>query len=111
MPVPDSVRVESAWTRKGMNWRGWAFHFTIAPEDLPKILAGYPYRHEIEPAGVDLSRVRDFPRDDPDYPTPPADFRAVHRYSHRAPTSRAGRDVTLYGNASQTEFYIYGSFE
>lgn len=94
-----------------MNRSGRAFLFTIGPEGVPKILARYPFRYEVEPGGVDLNRVRDFPRGDPDYPIPPSDFRAVHIYRHHAPTSRVGRDVTLYGNASQTEFYIDGSFE
>jgi hypothetical protein len=112
-PVPASVDVLSAWSRSGINWRAWAFHFTIAREDLPKILARSPFRHEVGPDDFSfhLDMLRDSHGADPDFPLPTGDFRAAHRYRHHAPTSRSGRDVTLYGNASQTEFYLYGFSE
>jgi hypothetical protein len=58
-----------------------------------------------------LWKVRDDGRGRPGYPVPPPDFKAIHRYHFHAPTGRAGYDVRLYGDASQTEFYAYGYVE
>jgi hypothetical protein len=111
LPAPASVRVVSAYTYQGINFWVWAFHFTVAREDLPNILARRSYRHEADPAGFDLESVRDRGVRRPGYPVPPPSFQAVHRYSFHAPTRRAGHDVTLYGNDPQTEFFAYGSVE
>jgi len=110
-PAPPSLRIVSVYTYKGFNYRDWAFHFRIAPDDLPKLLASRPYRHEVDPAGFDLAQVRGNGRRRPDFPVPPSDFTAIHRYHFHAPTGRVGYDVTLYGDASQTEFYAYGYVE
>ena len=110
-PAPPGVRVLSAYTYQGINFWDWAFHFTVAPDGLPKILARRPYRHEVEPAGFDLAQVRDHGRRRPGYPVPAPDFQAVHRYRFHAPTARVGSDVTLYGDASQTEFFAFGYVE
>ena len=110
-PAPPGLRIMAAYTYKGINFRVWAFHFTIAPDDLPAILARRPYRHEFDPAGFDLERVGDNGQGRPGYPVPPPDFQAVHRYRSHEPTGRIGYDVTLYGDASQTEFYAYGFVE
>src|SRR5262249_24585299 len=107
-PAPPSLRIVSAYTYKGFNCWDWAFHFTVAPDDLPKILARRAYRHEVDPAGFDLRQVRDNGRVRPGYPVPPPDFKAIHLYHFHAPTGRVGYDVWLYGDASQTEFYAYG---
>lgn len=110
-PAPPGLRVMTAYTYQGFNFRVWAFHFTIAPDDLPRILARRPYRHEVDPAGFDLEQVRHNGRGRPGYPIPPPDFKAVHRYRSHEPTGRLGYDVSLYGDASQTEFYAYGFVE
>lgn len=110
-PASPSLRILTAYSYKGINFRVWAFHFTIAPDELPKILARRPYRHEVDPAGWDLEQVRDNGRGRPGYPLPPPDFKAVHRYSSHEPIGRIGYDVSLYGNDSQTEFYAFGSVE
>lgn len=110
-PAPPGLRVLTAYTYKGINFRVWAFHFTIAPDDLPRILARRPYRHEVDPAGFDLYPMYDTWRGRPGYPIPPPDFKAVHRYSSHEPVGRLGYDVSLYGDASQTEFYAYGFVE
>ena len=101
----------SAYTYKGLNYWNWAFHFTVAPDDLPKILASRPYQHEVDPAGFDLGQVRDNGRERPGYPVPPPEFNAVHCYRSHAPTGRVGYDVTLFGDVSQAEFFAYGSVE
>lgn len=110
-PAPKGLKCLSAYTYKGFNFWDWAFHFTVAPDDLPKILARRSYQHEVEQAGFDLARVRGDSRSRPGYPVPPPDFKAVHRYRFHAPTGRVGYDVTLYGDASQTEFFAYGYVE
>jgi hypothetical protein len=110
-PAPRSLRLMSAYTYAGINYRNWAFHFGIALNDLPKVLEKYPYCHEVEPEGFDLAMVRDRARRAPTYPVPPPDFKAVHRYSHHAPTGRIGLFITLYGDAAQAEFYAYGDIE
>lgn len=110
-PAPPGLRMISAYTYKGINFRVWAFHFTIAPDDLPKILTRRHYQHEVDLAGFDLRQVRANGRGRPGYPIPPPDYKAVHRYHFQAPTGRAGYDVSLYGDASQTEFYAYGYVE
>lgn len=110
-PAPAGLTCLSAYTYKGMNYWDWAFRFTISPDDLPKILARRPYRHEEEPVGFDLAQVRANGRFRHDYPIPPPNFKAVHRYQFHAPTRRVGCDVTLYGDASQTEFFAYGYVE
>jgi hypothetical protein len=110
-PAPPGLRIITAYTYKGINFRVWAFHFTIAPGNLQKILARRPYRHEVDPAGFDLRQVHDNGRGRPGYPVPPPDFKAVHRCSSHEPIGRLGYDVTLYGDASLTEFYTYGYVE
>lgn len=110
-PAPPSLRVVTAHTYKGSNYWDWAFHFRVTPDDLPRILARRPYRHEADPAGYDLWQVRDNGRWRPNYPVPPPAFRAVHRYRFHAPTGRVGYDVTLYGDSTQTEFFAYGYVE
>jgi hypothetical protein len=109
-PVPPSVRVESAYTYQGFNFTVWAFHFRVSKGDLPAVLAR-PYVHETDPAGHDLDYERDRASRTPGYPAPPPGFRAVHRYRSHEPTPLSSYDVTLYGDASQTEFYAYGFFE
>lgn len=110
-PAPAGLKCLSAYTYKGMNYWDWAFHFTISPDDLPKILARRPYRHEVERVGFALGQVRVNGRSRQGYPVPPPNFKAVHCYRFHAPTGRVGYDVTLYGNASQTEFFAYGYVE
>jgi hypothetical protein len=110
-PAPHGLRIVSAYTYKGINYWDWAFHFTIAPDDIPKILPRRPYRHEVDPAGFDLRQVRENGHERPGYPVPPPDFKAIYRYHFHAPTGRVGYDVSLYGDASQTEFYAYGYVE
>lgn len=61
-PVPASVRVVSAFNYKGFNFSWWAFHFTVSPEDLPRILRKYPYKHEVNSLGFDLSEVQKISR-------------------------------------------------
>ena len=109
--VPPGLRIMTAYSYEGINFRVWAFHFTIAPDELPEILARRPYRHEADPAGWDLEQVRDNGRGRPGYPIPPPDFKAIHRYASHEPIGRLGYDVKLYGDASQTEFYAYGFVE
>jgi hypothetical protein len=110
-PAPPSLRIMTAYTYKGINFRVWAFHFRITPEDLPRILAGRPYRHEIDPAGFDLDQVRDNGRGRRGYRVPSPDFSAIHRYQSHSPNGRPGYDVTLYGDAAQAEFYAFGYVE
>jgi hypothetical protein len=110
-PAPPGLRIMTAYTYKGSNYWNWAFHFTVTPDDLPKILARRPYQHEVDPAGFDLRQVRANGRGRPGYPIPPPDFQAIHRYHFHAPSGRVGYDVLLYVDAPQTEFYAYGYVE
>lgn len=110
-PAPAGLRLLAAYTYKGINYWSWAFHFTIAPKDLPLLLARHSYQHETDPSGFNLGQVRDSGRGRPGYPVPPPNFKAVHRYLFHAPTGRIGYDESLYGDASQAEFFAYGYVE
>lgn len=110
-PVPESVRIRSAYTYQGFNFRVWAFHFTVAPEDLPAVLSRRPYTHDVDTAGFNLAELRYRRLRTQGYASPPTRFIAVHRYRHYVPNSRGGALRTLYGNSTQTEFYAYGSIE
>ncbi|WP_165075821.1 hypothetical protein [Paludisphaera rhizosphaerae] len=107
-PAPPSLRLVSAYTYSGFNYRDWAFHFFVEPADLSKLLASRPYRHESDPAGFGLEQIRDNGSRRPGYPIPPPEFKAIHRYRFHGENGRLGHTLTLYGDATQTEFFAYG---
>lgn len=111
-PAPASLNVLSAYMNQGLNFRMWAFHVTLAPQDVPAMVSCRPFQHQTDDAGFDLERYRDQGRTRPGYPIPPLDFKAVHRYRLDDPTrGRLGLSLSLYGNASQAEFFVYGFVE